>query len=135
MAAVAFDTLKYARRLMAAGEPEKQAETQAELMAEAFVYNMDALVTKDYLDARFAEQEARIDARFTAQDARVDARFNQFEIGLHERFAAIDQRFAVVDVQLAGIKGEFKLVYWMLTIILATTATPYLQKLFALLTG
>ena len=117
MAAVAFDTLKYARRLMAAGEPEKQAETQAELMAEAFVYNMDALVTKDYLDARFAEQEARIDARFAQQEARFDARFSQQE--------------ARFDVSFSEIKGQFKLVYWMLAVVIASTVIPQLNALFA----
>ena len=62
MAAIAFDTLKAARRLKAAGVPEEQAEVQAEIMAEAFVFNMDALVTKDYLDARLKELEARFDS-------------------------------------------------------------------------
>ena len=47
MAAIAFDTLKYARRLIEAGVPDRQAEAQAELMAEAFVFNMDSVVTKD----------------------------------------------------------------------------------------
>ncbi len=61
MSAVAFDTLRFARRLKEAGVPEKQAEAQAEVMAETFVYNMDSLVTTDYLDARFAEVET---ARF-----------------------------------------------------------------------
>jgi hypothetical protein len=113
MAAVAFDTLKYARRLMEAGVPEKQAETQAELMAEAFVYNIDALVTKDYLDARFAEQEARVDARFTAQDAR------------------LDQRFAAMTVQFVETRGQFKLIYWMLAVVIASTVIPQLNVLFA----
>ena len=72
MAAIAFDTLSYARRLKEAGVPEKQAEVQAELMAEAFVFNIDSLVTKDYLDARFAEQDAKIDARI----ARVENKIN-----------------------------------------------------------
>ncbi len=64
MAAIGFDTLKVARRLKAAGFPEKQAETQAEIMAEAFVFNLDALVTKDFLkehlDARFAEVDGKL---------------------------------------------------------------------------
>ncbi len=102
MAAVAFDTLKYARRLMEAGVPEKQAETQAELMAEAFVYNIDALVTKDYLDARFAEQEAKL-----------------------------DQRFATMTVQFVETRGQFKLIYWMLAVVIASTVIPQLNVLFA----
>ena len=43
MAAVAFDTLKCARRLKEAGYTDKQAEVQAEIMAEAFVFNMESL--------------------------------------------------------------------------------------------
>ena len=55
MAAIAFDTLRFARRLIEAGVPDRQAEVQAELMAEAFLFNVDSVVTKDYLDARLGE--------------------------------------------------------------------------------
>jgi len=76
---MAFDTLSYARRLREAGVPEPQANVQAELMAEAFGFYADNLLTKDYfhevLNARFAEQDARFDARFNAQEARFEARF------------------------------------------------------------
>ena len=75
MAAIAFDTLKFARRLKEVGVPEAQAEAQAELMAEAFVYNMDSLVTKDYLDEC-------LDARFAAQDVRLEKRFAGIESDL-----------------------------------------------------
>ena len=71
MAAIAFDTLKYARKLIAAGVPKQQAEAQTEIMAEAFLINTDALVTRDYLDARLGEFEARLDVRF----AEIDAKF------------------------------------------------------------
>jgi hypothetical protein len=98
MAAVAIDTLKVARRLIAAGMPVKQAEAQAEVMAEAFVFNVDALVTKDYLDgcldARFAEQDARIDVRFASQDARIDS-----------RFAQVDVRFVEIDANSVWLTG------------------------------
>jgi len=36
MAAIAFDTLKFVRRLKDAGVPEKQAEAEAEALAEVF---------------------------------------------------------------------------------------------------
>ena len=107
MAAIAFDTLKFARRLKDVGVPEAQAEAQAELMAEAFVFNMDALVTKDYL-------EQCLDARFAAQDAR------------------IEKRLADHDLQFVEIRGELKLHRWMLALILVTSVVPYLQKIFAL---
>jgi len=79
MSTMAFDTLRYARRLREAGVPEPQANVQAELMAEDFGFYADNLLTKDYfhevLDARFAEQEARFDAKLTQQESRFDARF------------------------------------------------------------
>ena len=75
MAAIAFDTLKYARQLKAAGVPEKQAEAQAEVMAEvmaeAFLVNVDALVTRDYLDARLDARFAELAVRFTEVDGKI----------------------------------------------------------------
>ncbi len=88
MSAIAFDTLQFARRLKAAGVPEKQAEVQAELMAEAFAYNMDSLVTRDYLDAR-------LDARFSKQDARIDA-----------KFAKVNQQLSIHSWILAAIAAS-----------------------------
>ena len=68
-------------------------------MAEAFVFNMDALVTKDYLDAR-------LDARFAEQNARI-------------------------DVQFAEIRGQFRLVYWMLAVVIASTVIPQASALLS----
>jgi len=113
MAAIAFDTLKAARRLIEAGMPSRQAEAQAEVMAEAFVFNVDSLVTKDYLDARFGELNARVDARFGEQDARIDKRFGE------------------VELQFARVDGKFRLVYWMLTVVIISTTVPALKALFS----
>lgn len=101
MAAIAFDTLKFARKLKDAGVPENQAEAQAEIMAEAFLLNMDALVTTDYLDARFAEQDARMDTRFAELDARMDTRFAEQDARIDVRFTDLDARFARIDVRFA----------------------------------
>jgi len=106
MSAIAFDTLQFSRRLKAAGVPENQAETQAELMAEALFHNMEGLprfigynlVTKDYLDAR-------LDARFSAQDVRIDT-----------KFAKINQQLSVHN--------------WILAAIAASTVVPALHSLF-----
>ncbi len=110
MAAIAFDTLKFARRLKEVGVPEAQAEAQAELMAEAFVFNMDAMVTTDCLeqclDARFAVQDARIEQRFAAQDAYIDKKFTALEQRMDERFAAQDQRFEKQDRRFEDQDGR-----------------------------
>jgi len=55
-------------------------------MAEAFVYNIDSLVTKGYLDAR-------------------------------------------LETLSAELKGEFRLIYWMLAIVIASTVIPALNSL------
>ncbi|MEQ9394765.1 hypothetical protein [Haliea sp.] len=97
MATLAFDSLKYARRLKDAGVPESQAEVQAELMAEAFGFYADNIVTKEYLDialrAAFAEQDATFEKRFAAID---------------QRFASIDQRFVDIEHQLGDLKTGLK---------------------------
>jgi hypothetical protein len=96
---------------MEVGVPEKQAEMQAELMVEAFVYNMDSLVTRDYLDARFAEQETRIEARFAEQDARIDTRFAeqnlQIEARSAEQDARFEERFELIDQRFADLESGF----------------------------
>lgn len=80
---MAFDTLRYARRLREAGVPEPQADVQAELMAEAFGFYADNLLTRDHftevLNARFAEQDAKLDVRFASQDAKLAGRFAKLE--------------------------------------------------------
>lgn len=47
MSSITFDTLKFARKLKAAGVPEGQAEAEAEALAEAFAEALESqLATK-----------------------------------------------------------------------------------------
>jgi hypothetical protein len=64
MSAVAFDSLEYAHQLEAAGMPRAQAEVVAKGLTSMFIHNFEALVTKDYLDARFAASDAKMDTLF-----------------------------------------------------------------------
>jgi hypothetical protein len=52
MGSVAFDTLKLAQRLEAAGFPPKQAQDMASAISETIV---DTVVTREYLDLRLGE--------------------------------------------------------------------------------
>ena len=110
MAAIVFDPLEYSRLLEGAGVPRDQAEVHARAMTTAFLHNVDALVTKDYLDSRFCEFETRIEAN------------------INRRFAEVDNRFAEVDVRLARIDGQFGKVYVMLGVIMVGVAIPALQS-------
>jgi len=111
MAAIAFDPLEYSRLLEGAGVPRDQAEVHARAMTTAFLHNVDALVTKDYLDTRFTEFETRVEAN------------------IDRRFAGLDSRFADIDVRFARIDGQFGRVYVMLGVIMIGVAVPALQSL------
>ncbi|CAN0470353.1 unnamed protein product, partial [Discosporangium mesarthrocarpum] len=69
-----FDTLKFVRRLEEAGVSSHQAEVQAEVLTEAFNVNLDSLVTKEHLAARFAEfggtQQVYMATRFADLDSK-----------------------------------------------------------------
>ena len=62
MSAITFDTLKFANRLKAAGVPDKQAEAEAEALAEVFESNLRELVTTPTLqqELRLLEQRMTI---------------------------------------------------------------------------
>ncbi len=60
MSTLTFDTLKFARRLKDAGVPDKQAEAEAEALAEVFELHSDELVTREYLDTKFERELAPV---------------------------------------------------------------------------
>lgn len=97
MATLAFDSLQFARRLKAVGVPDKQAEVQAELMAEAFGFYVDNIVTKDYLDATlrasFAEQDARWDKKLAERDVRWDEKLAERDTRWERQLAERDTRW------------------------------------------
>jgi hypothetical protein len=104
MSAIGFDTLKFAGKLKEAGVPAQQAEAQAEVLGEAFLYNLDQIVTRDYLDARLENVEARFEKRFA-----------ELEAGLEKRFSNIDSRH--------------RLHSWMLGVITVVNVIPVLSEL------
>jgi hypothetical protein len=76
MTITTFDTHKFVRRLEAAGMKLELAEVQAEVLTEAFNVNLESLVTKDFLSARFAEQGARIDTRLAQLEAKLEGKID-----------------------------------------------------------
>jgi len=58
--AIAFDTLAYAKKMIAAGFTQQQAETQAEALAEIID---EQVVSRQYLDIRLRELEMRLTLR------------------------------------------------------------------------
>ncbi len=60
MSPIAFDTLKLAQRLEAAGLPPKQAQDVAAALSETIG---DAVVTREFLDLRLGELRSELDLR------------------------------------------------------------------------
>ena len=108
--------------------PEPQADVQAELMAEAFGFYADNILTKDHfegvLDAKLDSRFADIDRRFLEQNANFDKRFA-------EQNAKFDQRLAEQDVKFEGRFSKLErasfLHTWMLGILVVMIVIPQLQ--------
>ena len=79
MAAITFDTLKFANKLKSAGVPDKQAEAEAEALSEALEVNLKELVTKEYLRNELRDVEHRLDARFERIDGEL--KLNRWMLG------------------------------------------------------
>ena len=99
MAAIVFGVREAERRLKAAGASEELAAATADLMSEAVLLNLDALVTKDYLDAR------------------LDARFSQLGV----KFCDIDAR---IDRLRSEMAGSFRLIHTLLALLMAGVFIP-----------
>lgn len=155
MTITTFDTHKLIRRLEEAGMPLKLAEVQAEVLTEAFNVNLESLVTKDFLAARFAEQRAYIETRFTGhdalwdkrfteqrayidtrlteQDARGDKRFTEQKAYIDTRFAEQDARWDKRFTQLeAKVDSTQRFFMWTQAIVVAAVILPYLERMLAL---
>jgi hypothetical protein len=110
MAAVALDSIDYAHQLEAAGMPRQQAEVVAKGLTIMLVHNFDTLVTKDYLDTRFSEFEARIDAKMDRRFVGVDQQFASIEkqlVAIDNRFTGIDKQFVAIDNRFTAIDNRF----------------------------
>lgn len=122
MATLAFDSLRYARRLREAGVPEPQADAQAELMAEAFGFYADNIVTRDYLDAvlraGFGEQTQRFERIETRLDT-LETRLDRLEIRLDKLEARLGK--------LEPLRTQATLHSFMLGLIVVVQVVPQLQ--------
>jgi hypothetical protein len=144
MAEVAFDPMEFVRILRETGVSEEQAKAQAKFWARAFVTNMENLVTKNYLDARFRvvdarfrEQDKHIETLFLKQNARIEQRFADQDARIEQRFsgqdARIEQRFADHDNRFSGLESDIRLMMWMLGILVVSIVPSVLYNVYSML--
>jgi len=144
MAISIFDTHKFVRRMEAAGLTLEQAEAQADVLTEAFTVNLEALVTKEYLESRlevrFAENQAYMDKRFAEQQTSVDTRFAEQYAYMDKRFAEqkayTDSRFSELRSELVELRAQVdsnqRVFVWTQAIVVAAVLIPYLERMMAL---
>jgi len=88
MSAGAFDTLKLARRLEAAGFPPAQAGATADALAETLRESLgETIVTRSHLDVRFAELRTDLAGRLAGLETGLTGRIAALESGLSARIA------------------------------------------------
>jgi len=73
MASVTFDTLKFAKRLEAAGVSAQQAEATAEAFAEATSQELATKADLSLLEARLSAKIEAVDAKLGTMDAKLGA--------------------------------------------------------------
>jgi hypothetical protein len=118
---IAFDTLKLARRLEAAGFGREQAMGAAEALAEVIG---EAIVTRDYLDHRLGETDARI----AALEANLRAEIATLDTNLRAEIATLDTNLrAEIATREAGLRTHLadvrtELLKWMIGLLLGQTA-------------
>ncbi len=87
MSAVAFDTLKYSKRLKDAGVPEKQAEVEAEALAEVLEIRLRDLATKDDIQTLRGE--------IKALDEKLSGKIGSLEERLGDKMTLLEQRMTI----------------------------------------
>jgi hypothetical protein len=107
MGPVAFDTLKLAQRLEAAGLPPKQAQDVASALSESIG---DAVVTREYLDLRLGEMRAELELHLGEMRTELELRLGEMRSGLDLRLGEIHATMAT-KTELAEAKGE--VLKWM----------------------
>ena len=145
MTAVAFDTLKLARKLR---DTAQMTQVQAEGVADALAEAMSGaeLATKSDISEikrDIRELELKIDARFNEVDGRfkelikeVDGRFKEVDGGFQILLERIDRRAAESDARIQALKtAQFRWLLVGLGSVIATiigaagTIIHYLPKL------
>ena len=134
MAAIAFDTLKFANRLKQAGVPPQQAEAEAAAFAEVLEISFKELVTKE--DLRLTKEELRrdlkdLEMRMEAKIDQLEAKFNIKIDKLEVKFdTRIDKLEAKVDRLDTRLTGELTLAKWMLGLLLGGVLALVLKAFF-----
>ncbi len=145
MATITFDTLKFANKPKAAGVADKQAEAEAEAIAEVIQVNFRELVTKEDLRHELKELEMRLDAKLVGEISRLENKLVQLDGKLTGEISRLEGKLTGEISRLEGklmgeisrlagelteVRGEITLMKWMLGVLLAGVVSLVLKAFF-----
>lgn len=145
MPTVTFDTLRFANKLKAAGVADKQAEAEAEAIAEVIQVNFRDLVTKEHLrhelkelETRFDAKLDRLEAKLTGEVSRLEGKLVQLEGKLMGEIRQLEGKLMGEIAQVRGemtygltqVRGEIGLLKWMLGVLLAGVVSLVVKAFF-----
>ena len=136
MAAVSFNTLKFANRLKEAGVScgQAEAEAEAEILAEALEVNLKDLATKNDLAQLEARIEAKLEKELVSFKADVAKEFTVTRADAAKEFTSIRtdvvKEFTAVAKEFAAIKTDLAVAKWMFSLLLGGVIALVLKAFF-----
>ncbi|KAG0323270.1 hypothetical protein BGZ97_011021 [Linnemannia gamsii] len=133
MTLVAFDTLKFVKRLQGAGVPVAHAEAEAEVLAEIFESNLQQLATKEDLQREIGILRNDMDGKHEMLRKDMDAKHEMLRKDMDAKHEALrkdmhtmEERF---DAKLdkLGLTLTIRLTFIMIGVM---SAAVTLNKLF-----
>jgi plasmid stabilization system protein ParE len=124
MPAVAFDTLKLAQRLEAAGFSSRQAQDTAAALAETLTGAIATAADVEAVRADIRESESRLRGEIREVETRLQAEIRETELRLRAEIAAvrIDLRTEVADVRTEILKWVIGAIGFQTVVILGAVA-------------
>ena len=102
------NTVKIARKLNSAGVQWDEAQTHAEVITDAVDDALGEVATKDFVENRLAQQDAKMEKRHAQQDAKMDSIYYKLDSKMDKGFAQQDAKMDKVRIEMAELRAEFK---------------------------
>jgi len=120
-----FNTLKFANRLKQAGVPEAQAEVEAEMLHEALDARDQALAA---LDGKFTALEGNVKHETGEMISKEDLK--AAISGVEGKISGLQTEMSGVKIEIAEMRGDIKLLKWMMGFMLAGIASLLVKTFF-----
>jgi len=125
MSSVAFDTHGYYKNLIDAGMDERHAEAIAVGILRA--HEVANLATKTDVQTAVDMAQAKTDAKIDRIASELDAKIDRVAAELN---AKIDKEISEVKQEIMEVKGELKLLKWMMGATFASVLAILLKTFF-----